>query len=169
MSDKNSIVSEAKPTETVALYRAEVVDRLVTQVTAAVRDIDILRNSPPKSVHVRLKMYDRIASAFLDHLDFTDEFRKDVRKASGQLNGATPDRHGKKWRDEEDTLLIERVAAGDSIQLIANTFGRTPLSISGRVSHLVGIKRLSEEIAGRIEGYLNGEEVKGVFVGKIRK
>lgn len=164
-----SIITEAKPTETVALYNGEVISGFMARMHEAVRDIDTLRNNPPKSIHVRMKMYDRVASAFLDHLDFTIEMKRELTKELKQERGARPDRNGKRWLDDEDILLIERVAAGDSIQKIANTFGRTPLAVSGRVSHLVGIKRITEEIAGRIEGYLNGAEVEGVFVGKIRK
>lgn len=164
-----SIITEAKPTETVELYREDVVDGLVARVHAAVRDIDTLRYNAPKSVHIRLKMYDRIAAVFLEHLEFADEMKRGFTKELKQERGSRPNRNGKRWLEEEDVLLIERVAAGDSIQKIANTFGRTPLAISGRVSHLVGIKRITEEIAGRIEGYLDGTEVEGVFVGKIRK
>lgn len=164
-----SIITEAKPAETVALYHEEVVSGFMTRMHAATRDIDTLRNNPPKSIHVRMKMYDRVASAFLEHLDFTIEMKRELTKELKQERGARPDRNGKRWLDDEDILLIERVAAGDSIQKIANTFGRTPLAVSGRVSHLVGIKRITEEIAGRIEGYLNGTEIEGVFVGRIRK
>ena len=164
-----SIIAEAKPLEGVGLYDRDVASGLVDRVHAAVRDIHTLRNSPPKSIHVRMKMYDRIASTFLDHLDMTAEIRQGMLKERKQDRGARPERNGKRWSEAEDVTLINHVAAGESIQSLANIFGRTPLAISGRVSHLVGIKRITEEIAGRIEGYLDGAEVKGVFVGKIRK
>lgn len=48
-------------------------------------------------------------------------------------------------------------------------FGRSAGAIATRVSYLVGIKKVSEEVAGKFVGYLDGKHVEGVINGTVRK
>lgn len=78
------------------------------------------------------------------------------------------ERGRKRWSQEEDELLIEMAARSDvTIIELSREFGRTPGAIQSRITHLVGINRLSKEVAGRFVGSLNGEHVEGDIVGTI--
>ena len=76
----------------------------------------------------------------------------------------------KRWTQADDEQLIEYVASGDfSMGAIASMFGRTPSAISARVTKLVGVGKISQEIAGRFIGTLNGEHVVGIIDGELTK
>ena len=75
----------------------------------------------------------------------------------------------KRWTDEEDNLLIDMVCADMSSMDISITLGRSPSAIKTRVSKLVGINRLSQQIAGRFIGELNGAKIEGNIKGTLSK
>ena len=80
------------------------------------------------------------------------------------------ERGRKRWTQQDDELLIEMAAQEDvTIIDLSKQFGRTPGAIQSRISRLVGIKKLSAEIAGRFIGTLNGEFVEGNIDGIVRK
>ena len=76
----------------------------------------------------------------------------------------------KRWTDEEDEMLIE-MACDDEVSMIdlALFFGRSPGAIQTRITNLVGVGRISQEISGRFVGSINGEHVAGVIEGELRK
>lgn len=80
------------------------------------------------------------------------------------------ERGRKRWTQQDDELLIEMAAQEDTTIIdLSKQFGRTPGAIQSRISRLVGIKKLSAEIAGRFIGTLNGEFVEGNIDGIVRK
>lgn len=83
---------------------------------------------------------------------------------------STNERAGKRWDDDEDNALIELASdESNTIMQIAITMGRSPGAIQSRISYLVGIRKLSQAIAGRFIGTINGEHVAGVIDGELRK
>ena len=80
------------------------------------------------------------------------------------------ERANKKWDKDEDELLIDLASQDDyTTTKIAVYMGRTPSAIQSRISYLVGIKKLSQEIAGRFIGTLNGQSVNGYIEGSVLK
>lgn len=72
--------------------------------------------------------------------------------------------------NDSDDLLISAVCSGNFTPLsLAAAFGRSPSAISSHLSYLVGVKRVSQSIAGRFIGQMNGEEVNADIVGTIYK
>ena len=74
----------------------------------------------------------------------------------------------KRWSKDEDEVLIELVCDNDTSLLeISTTLGRTPGAIKTRLSNLVGTKRISQKVAGRFIGTVNGDrsdcEINGVI------
>ena len=87
-----------------------------------------------------------------------------------RANDKTSERSHKKWSSIEDEQLIDAVSKGDSsIIELSCVFGRSPSAIKSRVSYLVGIKRVSSEIAGRFIGTINGASIEGNIRGQLTK
>lgn len=122
-----------------------------------------------KNVHQRMKAYQEVAFAFRDYAMTATQLQTAALGESTQLKEGMNQRAGKRWTDEEDTALIELAASGHDVQQIGLALSRSPGAVSSRISHLVGIKRISVEFAGTIKGQLNGQEVEGTFVGEVRK
>lgn len=94
---------------------------------------------------------------------------KDELAGMLQTNVAVePKNNGKPWTANEDHLLVEERADGRSIQHIAMNLERSPMAVMTRLSTLVGISRTTL-MERYIDGKLDGEEVRGVFQGEIRK
>ena len=91
-------------------------------------------------------------------------------KENRRVTNNTLERSRKRWDKDEDETLIE-LAADDrfSIGNIAIYMGRTPGAIASRITYLVGIQRMSQEIAGRFVGQINGELVNGYIDGVLQK
>ena len=66
-------------------------------------------------------------------------------------------------------MLIELATTNMSMLELSTTMGRTPSSIKTRLSVLVGKERLSQEIAGKFLGLLNGNIVDGEISGILYK
>ena len=87
-----------------------------------------------------------------------------------RYEGKTKANNNKRWTPEEDLVLIDEVAEGKATILELSTMmGRTPASIKTRVSHLVGLKRLSQEGAGRFVGTIDGVDMDGCINGTLYK
>lgn len=66
-------------------------------------------------------------------------------------------------------MLIEEVCGDTSIHELSLMFGRTPSSIKTRVSTLVGLERISQEVAGRFIGKINGDDANADIEGIVLK
>lgn len=78
-------------------------------------------------------------------------------------------RSRKRWTEEEDNKLIDMAADGASMSMMGFVLDRTPTAIQTRISYLVGIERLSQEVAGKFIGWLNGELVEGEIDGTVSR
>lgn len=103
---------------------------------------------------------------YFEFTDLVDESGKQIKR----YEKAAAARKNARWTDEEDTALIEMIVQEDvGIHELSTAFGRSPASISTRLSKLVGIGRISQEIVGKFVGTLNGEEVSGSIDGTLIK
>ena len=75
----------------------------------------------------------------------------------------------KRWTDEEENLLIELVVSDTPILEISTIMGRSASAITSKVSKLVGLERISQKLAGKFFGTINGEEVSGEIKGTVQK
>lgn len=88
----------------------------------------------------------------------------------GRMDELVGERNRKRWTPEEDELLIERAARdGETTVSLSRAFGRTPGAIQTRISYLVGINRLSQNVAGRFVGTVDGKQVEGNIDGVVTK
>lgn len=75
----------------------------------------------------------------------------------------------RQWTSEEDEELIECVCEDMPEVFLAAKFKRTPGSIKTRVSTLVGRKRISQKVAGKFIGEINGEKSEAKLNGTVYK
>lgn len=128
------------------------------------------RNQDEGNIHQRLQRYkeysEKLLEAYFLMHDMIEALGRQQDQAFGK--GATASR--KRWTEEEDSTLIDKAVETDSdLTQLAILFNRTPGAISSRLTHLVGIKRLSQSVAGRLTGYINGNPVEdAVIMGELR-
>ena len=65
-------------------------------------------------------------------------------------------RKNKRWTDGEDEFLVDMVCNDTPILEISLALGRTPASIKTRLTRLVGVKRISKNVAGKFIGKIDG-------------
>ena len=118
----------------------------------------------------RLRVYDKYVPKLIKLYFANVEACGGLSKELDRATNNALERNGKRWDRDEDDALIDLVTEEDmSIAQIAITMGRTPQAIQTRVSHLVGIKRLSSDVAGRFKGTLDGVEVDGYIDGTVTR
>lgn len=136
----------------------------------AIVKLSMLCNQPHGTAFSQIQQFRKLVPKILNLILFQAKIIDGLEESFDRIVNNMSKNNGKKWTREEDDLLIEIVARGElTIAEIAITFGRTPSAITTRVSYLVGIKRVSEEIAGRFTGYLDGRSVEGFIKGTVRK
>lgn len=173
----NTVLDKSQVVEDVNLYKwTDDLESFPEKLQRAIRLHNQLENlhgermpKRLKNVHQRLKAYQEVSKVFREYSLIQMQLQKAAMRQTNQLKEGLNKRSGKRWTDSEDTALIELAASGNDVQQIGLALSRSPGAVSSRISHLVGIKRISVEFAGTIKGQLNGEEVEGTFVGEVRK
>lgn len=136
---------------------------------SAIGKILLAIKGQPENPMKRLKIYDECVPLLLEVTENFDAYAcrsKELLESTWNNQGI---RRNKRWTEEEDEELIEFIAHDWGIGVVASLFGRTPSAIASRVSYLVGIERVSQEIAGRFVGTLNGQHIHGMIDGELQK
>lgn len=131
--------------------------------------LDLNSGRGPKAVHLRLKEYREASEVLIQGYVLMSEALTAANREIAQLKGAEATQSRKRWTPEEDEVLIEQAADGNSLIQLALDFNRSPQAISSRITYLVGIQKMSREVAGHIIGFLDGEPVDGHFEGQVTK
>lgn len=136
----------------------------------AIKKLVILCNQPKGTAFSQIQQFRKLVPILINYIRFQAKLIDGYTKTYDRMTDKQAEKSRKKWTQEDDELLIEIVARGDtSINEVSLIFGRTPGAISTRVSYLVGIKKISESVAGKFTGYLNGGYVEGIINGTVRK
>lgn len=118
---------------------------------------------------VQLRYMRKHGLELVKHLYYLDELIKKMRKQLNRYEASAHDMHRKKWTAEEEEALITRAAEGDSIDVMAKQFGRTSQAIATKISDLVGVGRISQKVAGRFVGVINGIEHECEISGTVTR
>ena len=119
---------------------------------SAIGKILLAIKGQPENPMKRLKIYDECVPLLLE---VTENFDAYACRSKELL---------------ESTWNNQGIRSHDwGIGVVASLFGRTPSAIASRVSYLVGIERVSQEIAGRFVGTLNGQHIHGMIDGELQK
>ena len=122
----------------------------------------------PKSIVEELRVYRNNMPALIDYVMEITEFNEKTSKELDRVYEKTDERANKRWTPEDDELLIEQVCdEGVTPVRLSTIFGRTPSAISSRITYLVGVKRLSQSVAGRFIGKMDGHEVDADIEGTV--
>lgn len=125
---------------------------------------------PKGNPYQQLLQYKKVLPKLIKMLESDIEDWEMEHRQVERFSEVTYDNSNKRWNKEEDEMLINAVCDGNSsLYEISTRFGRSPSSISTRISYLVGIKRLTTEVAGRFTGTLDGENVSGEIKGILKK
>ena len=121
-------------------------------------------------VSTQLKIFKKYVPALISVYYAQQEIVMAAVKNEERVTNNRLDRNRKKWDKDEEELLIE-LAANDewSLTQIAIAMGRSPSAIQTKISQLVGVNRLSQEIAGKFIGSINGEQIDGDICGTLIK
>lgn len=124
----------------------------------------------PMNTAAKLRTYNKYVPMMIKQVLYQQELIGALAKEVERLSENNLERGGKRWDQDEDETLIE-LAADDSksVAQIAIMMGRTPAAIQSRITHLVGINRISSEVAGRFVGTLDGEDIEGVIEGTLTR
>lgn len=126
-------------------------------------------SQPPKNKFKELQAYRSLAKAVIRYQFIYQDFVDACTEEIDRIVSGTSDRSRKRWTDDEDSVLIEMAAQDHTATEIAIMLGRSPGAIQTRLSYLVGVNRVSSQIAGRFVGWLDGEQVEGDIDGVVTK
>lgn len=137
---------------------------------AAVIALLKLQREKPKSIVVELNMYRKHVPKLLELYFQKYDIAHACVKETERFHSDCEDKKYKRWTDEEDNVLIDLVCEEEKSPMeIALCLGRSVSAIKTRVSVLVGKKRLSQKIAGKFIGTINGEETETSIDGIVYK
>ena len=129
-----------------------------------------LIESPKMSAYAQLTKWRSLGKQMVAHCKELEELAMGYQRQIDRMNSLSFERNGEKWTDEEDGHLIELVCDGNTPMVeLCTIFGRSPGAIQTRISYLVGIRRVSSEIAGKFIGTLNGAKIEGNIKGNLIK
>lgn len=138
-------------------------ENAVYQITKAI-------SQHPKSIVQELQIYRKYIPIILEACFIQTEGLKKVGMQLDRCTNISYDRSNKRWSKDEDETLIDQVCEGKSnIHQLSTMFGRSPGAIQVHISELVGRKRLSQEIAGKFIGKINGEVTEAEICGTVYK
>lgn len=150
------------------MFDVNPMDRAKEKVLEALRVLVPMMQQRPKLAK-ELGAYRRYVPALIEYIDYQNKINNGYTRTFDRYESASAERNYARWTEKEDELLIELVCSDSSLLSVSTTMGRSPSSIKTRVSKLVGLKRISQEIAGKFIGTIDGEYVEGIAEGTLYK
>ena len=124
----------------------------------------------PKSIVEELRIYRSNARKLLKYIEERDKLLKWALEQNSRFENDCDEKKYQRWTSEEDEMLIELVCdEKTSLLELSTIMGRTVSSIKTRITKLVGVKRISQKVAGKFIGSINGEEKEVNISGTLYK
>ena len=123
----------------------------------------------PVPIAKEIRVYRKYVPKLILAYKLMTSMAADLSRTLDQLEGSEAAMSGKRWSKDEEESLIDFIAKGHSIMSVAASFGRTPGSISSKVSQLVGVGRVSQKVAGNFVGRVNGIYTQTFIEGEVTK
>lgn len=154
--------------EDVALVFASEIKR--QELVNAIQQLAKVSCERPKNILAELNIYRKYVHILVNaYIELSDG----LKKATMQIDRCTEvdyDRGNKRWTNEEDETLINLVCEGKTnIHKISTILGRSPGAIQTHISYLVGRKRITQEVAGKFIGFINGITAEAEICGTVYK
>ena len=139
-----------------------------TEGKEALRQIGKVMLHRPKKMIQELLVYRQYVPTLIKVVVAMGDVNRGIRMQNERYEAMTAEKSHKRWTPEEDESLIETVCREDTnIHEISAIFGRSPAAIQRRITHLVGVKRLSQAVAGRFVGTIGGVETDSDISGIV--
>lgn len=117
-----------------------------------------------------LRIFRKYVPVVMDNYRILQEVNTAAMKETDRAVNATTQKKNKRWTPEEDDALVNLAAEPENTTMrIAVTMGRTPGAVQTRISQLVGIGRISQAVAGRFIGTIDGEYAECTIDGEVMK
>ena len=151
-------------------FGIETMSELSRETKTAIEELYKCSHSKGGNMAQKYKTYERYVPTLLKLYFANYEMLQKQGKQIERYEKAAAARRYARWTDEEDEALIEMVVQdGIGVHEVSTAFGRSPASIANRLTKLVGIGRVSQEVVGNFVGTINGESVSGQIKGTLRK
>lgn len=148
-----------------ATFSDDLLDRNVVQkaITALIQ----LKVEKP-NISKELLTYRKYVPILLKHAEQLDGFNRRLSKTFERMESDSEEKKYQRWTPAEDEKLIELVCNPKwSMLEISTTMGRSVPAIKSRVTKLVGLKRISQEVAGKFIGTVDGNKIEGTISGTL--
>lgn len=150
------------------LYHGEQVTEHVSRVLDAVDTLSMLVRKPKGNAFHQLRAFRKNVAILLDHLDSITDLSKATEEIKKEMSGEAAKAQGKRWTDDEDAALVELATKDDeTLTSIALSLGRSPSAVQSRLTHLVGIERKVQKIAGKFHGLIDGNWSDAELEGEL--
>lgn len=124
----------------------------------------------PKSIVIELGIYRKYTYELIKYCQLRDKLLQGALKQNERFEDDCSDKKYQRWTNEEDEILIDLICSDQySLLEISTMMGRTVSALKTRLTKLVGIKRLSQKVAGKFIGTMNGEQIDAEINGTIYK
>lgn len=153
----------------VHMFEADALD-FINHVLPAFKACTNVVINRPKSILDELRVYRKHVPVLLQYYGKVAEVLNMSAEATQRLDKSNPDNARRKWTEKEDNLLIEEVCKDDAnLAKLAIMFGRSPGALQSRITHLVGVKKISQAIAGKFVGKIDGVLTESDIAGVVYK
>jgi hypothetical protein len=129
----------------------------------------ILCTTPKGSAFQQLQQFRKLVPELIKAYYEQNELACGGKKQLDRVIANTEQNRGRRWTEEEENWLIDLVVSDTPILEISTIMGRSASAITNKVSKLVGLQRISQQIAGKFFGTINGETVVGEIEGTVQK
>ena len=138
------------------------------ELVNAAQRLALVSSQRPKSIVEEVRIYRKYVPIMIKAYCIQSEGMKKAAMQIWRLTDVDYDRGKKRWSKEEDEMLINLVCEGnENIHQISTILGRSPGAIQSHISFLVGRKRLTQEVAGKFIGTINGETTQAEICGTV--
>lgn len=144
-------------------------DAIGPDMRNACATLSALCSEPRGSAFHQLQQFRKLVPIVIHGFITQTEALDGAAKQLDRIVASSEAKRFKRWTPEEEEYLIELVVRDTPVLEISTILGRSAGAVKNKVSDLVGIKRISQTVAGRFFGTLNGETVTGTIEGTVQK
>lgn len=136
----------------------------------AVMKLTVLCMQPKGSAFHQLQQFRKLVPELINAYTALWETQDALLEEFDRMCAKTQANKNKRWTKEQEECLVELVCRGNLSPVeISATMGRSVTAISTKVSDLVGVSRISQNVAGQFFGKINGEQTSGIIEGVVQK
>ena len=170
MNDNKPVEEKLKEHKTALISEAEVMTCAHHKAGKIVMKVTELQTRPNGNPYIQLTEWKKLGDEIIKYFYTYGTIMSKSALVNEEIATGAERNKNSRWTKEEDERLIDVVCQeGWTPFELSASFGRSIPAIKARVSKLVGLKRVSQEIAGRFFGTIDGVETSGSIEGIVYK